>query len=246
MERIIVENVWKEFSIGADRKQGALEKIVSALSGREPRKNFWALEDISFTAKAGEIIGIIGRNASGKSTLLRIIAGIYKKDKGYIRTNGVIVPLIGMDAGLNIRSTAKDNIHLCCSILGLKQKAIRKKFEEIISFAELESFVNTKLYQFSSGMIARLSFSIAINSAAHAKPEILLLDEVFAVGDEHFINKSIAKLKGLIKSGATVLFVSHDLHLLNEHCQRFIWIENGKLVKDGGEEALKEYVRSAP
>lgn len=241
MKRIIVKNVSKKFRVGFKKQQGALERVINLFSGKEPKRIIWALKNISFTAKAGEIIGIIGENGSGKSTLLKIIARIYTKDSGKVFTKGKIVSLIGSEAGFDTRLTAKDNIYLCCSIKGLKQKEIKKRFKSIISFAELENFVNTKLYQFSSGMIARLAFSIAIHSIIHKNLDILLLDEFLAVGDEYFRKKCISKINELINKGATVIIVSHDLKEIEENCNRIIWMERGKIVKDSGKKIVKEY-----
>jgi ABC-type polysaccharide/polyol phosphate transport system ATPase subunit len=245
MKRIIINGLWKKFSIGVKKQQNALEKFVSLFSGREPRREIWALKDISFNANAGEIVGIIGKNGSGKSTLLRVIAGIYNQDKGQIKTEGKIIPLINLEAGLDSRLNARDNIYLCCSIMGLKNREIKEKFDEIISFAELEEFVDTKIYQFSLGMKSRLAFSIMIHSAIYQKPEILLLDEIFAVGDEHYRNKCMEKIKGLIKSGATVLIVGHDLESMKRHCKRIIWMDNGKIIKYGEKEVIKEYLKKS-
>ncbi len=244
MKRIIVNNIWKKFTIGTKKKQSVLEKFISLFSGREPRRIIWALKNVSFIAESGEIIGLIGKNGSGKSTLLRIIAGIYHQDKGAIFTKGKIVSLIGLETGLNHRATVKDNIYLCCSILGLKQEEIKRKFKDIVSFAELEDFVDTKLYQFSSGMITRLAFSIVVHSLEHKKPEILLLDEILAVGDGHYRNKCTKKIKELVKGGGTVIITSHQVDLIRENCERIIWIENGIIKKDGKKDVLYEYLRT--
>src|SRR4030042_3287689 len=245
MKRIIIKNVWKKFEIGAKKRQNALERFIALFSGKESRKQMWALKDISFNAEAGEIIGIIGENGSGKSTLLRVIAGIYNTDKGIVKTNGKISSLINLEAGMDPRLNARDNIYLCCSIMGLKNREIKEKFEEIISFAELQEFVNTKLYQFSLGMISRLAFSIIIHSAMHKKPEILLLDEIFTVGDEHYKNKCMEKIEEIMKSGATIIMVSHNLPRIRKHCKRIIWIDKGQIIKDGGKEVLDEYLKTA-
>lgn len=185
-DRVIVENISKKFKIGFKKNQGALARVVSLFSGKEPKKTLQALKNISFTVKKGEVLGIIGKNGSGKSTLLRIIAGILKQDSGEIIINGKIISLINLKSGLHGRLSMKDNILLIGAFLGLTRKQIKKKFKSIIKFAELESFVETKVYQFSEGMKARLAFSMAI----HCNPDTLLLDEVFEVGDEKFKEKS--------------------------------------------------------
>ncbi|OGJ13163.1 hypothetical protein A3K82_02035 [Candidatus Pacearchaeota archaeon RBG_19FT_COMBO_34_9] len=245
MKRIIIKNVWKKFEIGAKKRQNALERFIALFSGKESRKQMWALKDISFNAEAGEIIGIIGENGSGKSTLLRVIAGIYNTDKGIVKTNGKISSLINLEAGMDPRLNARDNIYLCCSIMGLKNREIKEKFEEIISFAELQEFVNTKLYQFSLGMISRLAFSIMIHSAMHKKPEILLLDEIFTVGDEHYKNKCMEKIEEIMKSGATIIMVSHNLSRIKKHCKRIIWLNKGRIIMDGREGVLDKYLKTS-
>jgi len=229
MERIIINNISKRFKIGFKKNQTGLARFVSLFSGREPKRTIWALKDISFKANEGEIIGIIGDNGSGKTTLLSIIAHIYKQDEGSIATNGKIVPLINLGAGMQWRLTAKENIYLCSSLLGLSQKEIEKRFDSIIEFAELEEFVNTKLHQFSMGMMQRLAFSIGI----HCNPEILLLDEVFEVGDESFKKKSSEHIKKLANQGATILLVTHELDIIQKHCSGAILLDKGHLINQG-------------
>lgn len=239
MERIIVDKVSKKFKIGFKKDQSALARFVSLFSGKEPKKIIWALKQVSFKAEEGEIVGIIGENGSGKSTLLRAIAGIYDAE-GKIITNGKIVSLINLNIGMQYRLTMKDNIYLCCSLFGLPNKEIRNKFNSIVEFTELENFVDTKLYQFSNGMLERLAFAIAI----HCNPNILLLDEVFEVGDEDFKIKSANKIKELVKKGANVLLVSHDLKMIEKYCDRVIWLEQGKIKKEGRtREVVGEYRR---
>lgn len=238
MQRIILKNVSKKFKIGFEKNQGTLARFVSLFSGRETKKTIQVLNNISFSARAGEVIGIIGKNGSGKSTLLKIIAEIYNKDGGEIKTNGKITSLINLNTGLKERLTMKDNVVLCCSLFGLSKKEIKKIFNSIIELSELRDFINTKIYQFSEGMKQRLAFAIAV----YSRPEILLLDEVFEIGDESFKEKSVAKIKNLVEQGATVLLVSHDLNLIKEHCHRLIWLEKGHLVKQGRpQEIIKEY-----
>jgi len=227
--RIVAENISKTFQIGFKKHQSALERFISLFSGKEPKKTLQALKDVSFEAEKGEIVGIIGENGSGKSTLLRTIAGIYKQDEGRIITNGKIISLINLVVGLHPRLTMKDNIFLVSSFFGLSQKEITQKFNSIVEFAELENFVNTKIYQFSEGMKARLAFSISI----HCNPDILLLDEVFEVGDESFRKKSAEKIKELVKKGAIALLVSHNLNMIEKYCNKIILMEKGKIKKEG-------------
>jgi ABC-type polysaccharide/polyol phosphate transport system ATPase subunit len=238
--RIVVRDLSKRFRIGFKKGRGALERFVSVFSGVEQKREIWALRDVSFEVKKGEIVGIIGKNGSGKSTLLRIIAGIYSKTRGMVKTFGKVIPLVSLNLGFQPRLSMKDNIFLCCSLFGLGKRQIKKSFGSIVEFAELERFVNTKLYQFSDGMRQRLAFSIVI----HSNPEILLLDEVFEMGDESFKRKSSKKIKELVRGGSSVLLVSHDLDMIKKYCKRVIHMEEGKIVKEGkSKEVLKSYLR---
>lgn len=243
IDRIIVKNVSKKFRIGFKKHQSFLARFVSFISGKEPKKDFWALKNISFTAKAGEILGLIGSNGSGKSTLLRIIAGIYQQDKGTIKINGKIAALISLDTGLKPRLTMKENIYLGCSLFGLTPKETKKNFPKIVAFSELNDFLETKLYQFSSGMVARLSFAIAIYSVACQNPNILLLDEVFVGGDELFKAKATKKLEELASLGTTILLVSHQFLIVRKYCHRTIWLNQGKIAAAGEtEKVVREYL----
>jgi len=230
MEPIIVKNISKKFNIGFKKNQGVLGRFFSFFSGREPKREIWAVKDVSFTVNKGEIAAIIGPNGSGKSTLLRLIGGIYSSDKGTIKTIGRTISLIGLGPMLNDRLTLKDNIFLCCAFFGLDQKSIKNQFNPIIKFAELEKFINTKIYQFSDGMKARLVFSIAM----HCDPEVLLLDEVFAVGDENFSHKSIDMFRKLLKKNTTILLTTHSLDTIEEYlgrsCDKIIRMENGRIA----------------
>jgi ABC-type polysaccharide/polyol phosphate transport system ATPase subunit len=239
MERIIVERAGKKFKIGFKKGQSALARAVSLFSGREARKIIWALKDVSFTVEDREIVGIIGKNGSGKSTLLRAIARIYDCDRGRIKTKGKIISLISLNIGMQPRLTMEDNIYLCCSLFGLSRKKTKQRFKTIVEFSELENFVNTKLYQFSEGMKQRLAFSIAI----HCNPDILLLDEVFEVGDKEFKIKSAEKIKEIVKKGGAVLLVSHEMWMIEKYCKRVIWLDKGGLVKDGNKKVLRNYLK---
>jgi ABC-2 type transport system ATP-binding protein len=229
MDRLIIRNLSKKFLIGYKKQQNALGKVISLISGREPKRTLWALRNISLTAKAGEIVGIVGKNGSGKSTLMRIIAGIYSHDEGEIVTCGKIIPLIYLNAGLQRRLSVIDNIYLVCSIFGLGQKTIRQRCASIVSFAGLDEFTGTKIYQLSMGMMQRLAISMALNSDA----KILLLDEVFGVGDEGFRNKVIERILQNVREGVTILFVSHQIDEIRKYCHRAIWLDKGQIVKEG-------------
>jgi len=238
---IIADNLSKEFRIGFKKHQGALARILGLFSGKESKKKLVAIDNVSLKVKAGEIVGVIGSNGSGKSTLLRILADIYPVYSGEVKTRGKVVPIIGLGAGMHDRLTMKENIFLLGSLFGLGQSTIKRRFSSIVEFANLENFVNTKLYQFSTGMLERLAFSIAI----HSDPDILLLDEVFEVGDEAFKKKSADKIKELVRNGASVLLVSHELWMVEKYCNRVIWLKKGKIVKQGdAKKIIKEYVKN--
>jgi ABC-type polysaccharide/polyol phosphate transport system ATPase subunit len=244
MERITLDKVSKQFAIGAKNKS-ALESTRKFL-GRQTTRNLLALENISFSAKSGENIGIIGRNGSGKSTLLRVIAGIYAADSGNVKTKGNLIYLNGLAPGLKKKLTMRENIYLMGSLLGLGQKDIKDNFNAIVEFAGLEEFVDTKVFQFSSGMTSRFSFSATIHFVEHHDPDIILLDEVFSAGgDMDFQKKAIRKMEELIKGGATVLLASHSLGLIKKYCHRAIWIDKGKIVKEGvPQEVCDTYAKS--
>jgi len=232
MERIKLENISKQFVIEG-KKNSALDSAIEFFS-RKNRTKFWVLKNISFNVDAGENIGIIGKNASGKSTLLRVIAGIYTFDSGSLRTEGKIVYLNGLAPGLKNKLTVRENIYIMGSLLGLRPKDIRNKLEAIIEFSGIGAFVNTKVFKLSSGMIARFAFSATIHFVEHHNPDIILLDEVFGAGaDADFQKKAIRRMDELIRSGATVLLVSHNLDLIKTYCRRAIWMDSGEIIKQG-------------
>lgn len=238
VKSIIIDSVSKKFRIGRNKSLGALARFVSLFSGKEPSQLIYALKDLSFDVCSGEIVGVIGDNGSGKSTLLRIIAGIYYPDGGRVVVSGKIISLISLTIGLKERLTMKENIFLVGSLFGMSQKEIKKEFNSIVEFSDLKEFVDTKIYQFSAGMMQRLAFSIALS----AKPDILLLDEVFEVGDEDFKKKSAEKIKKVVEGGACVVLVSHDLPMVERYCDKIIWIKDGMINKIGrSDEIVHEY-----
>jgi ABC-type polysaccharide/polyol phosphate transport system ATPase subunit len=238
IKKVVVNNLNKSFKIGFSSSKTFLSRIISIVSSREPKKALKAVDNVSFELNSGEIIGVIGANGSGKSTLLRLISGIYNYDAGEVIRNGKIISLINLGVGLKFRLTMKENIFLVGSFFGLSQKEIKNKFNSIVEFSELGDFVNTKVYQFSSGMIQRLAFSIAI----YCNPEILLLDEVFEVGDEEFKRKSANKIEELVKTGACVVLVSHDLNMVEKYCDKVFLMHTGKIIKTGSaKKIIKQY-----
>jgi len=229
MHRLEINRVSKVFRIGSMKDQGALSKVLSMISGKEHREKIIVLRDISFHVTRGECVGLIGDNGTGKSTLMRILAGIYPQTGGEVKVCGNIVPIIGLGSGFQMRLTMKDNIYLAGSLFNMSRRTIREKFDSIVSFAELDDFIHTKLFQFSEGMRQRLAFSIAI----HSHPDILLMDEVFEVGDQRFRKKSSEKIKELVDKGTSVLLVSHELWMIEKHCERSIWLKDGRVYMDG-------------
>ncbi len=228
MKRILIEHVSKSFTIGTSGRQSTLAHILSFF-GREQKRSIEVLSDVSLSINAGEFVSVVGPSGCGKSTLLRIIAGIYYPEKGNVHVHGKVISLINIGVGLKDRLTMKENIFLVGSLFGLSQKEITRKYSDIVSFSELQEFENTKIYQFSVGMALRLAFSIAM----HSNPEILLLDEVFEVGDEIFKKKSAQKIKELVLGGACVVSVGHDLEAIAKYCNKVLWLDKGHIKAEG-------------
>lgn len=244
-DKIIVKDVSKKFNLDIKDNSRALKKFVSLFSGSTKKKELLALNNINFNVKAGENLGIIGKNGSGKSTLLRVIAGIYNPSSGEVLANGDVIYLAGFHEGVNNNLTMRENIYLRGSVLGLSQKNIRKKFDEIVEFSGLKDFVDTKVFQFSKGMVLRLNFSISVHCIQHSKPEILLLDEIFGgVGDIDFEAKAIKKLEELISGGTTVILSSHDLSTIKKYCDRVILLDKGEIIKEGNPAEIIDFYKS--
>jgi len=237
---IDIENLVKSFPIEV-KHEGALAKILKIIRGKGKTEKRIVLKDISFNVNEKEILGLIGKNGAGKSTLLRVIADIYTKDKGKVKTIGKVVYLNGFNNGLKERLTMKENIFLMGSIMGLSQRKIKTKFEEIVEFSGLKENIYDKLYQFSDGMVSRLAFSITVHCLKQNTPDIILLDEVFGAGaDLEFQNKAINKMEELIKSGATVIISSHNLEIIEKYCDRVFWLEKGKIKEIGSAKEITE------
>lgn len=236
---IVAEGVSKVFRVPHERRTSIRQAVLSGF-GRSGYEEFRALQDVSFEVEAGEFYGIIGRNGSGKSTMLKILAGIYQPTSGQVRVNGQLSPFIELGVGFNPELTARDNVYLNGAILGLSRQEVAAAFDEIIGFAELEQFVDQKLKNYSSGMLVRLAFSVAIR--AHA--EILLIDEVLAVGDYAFQQKCFDVFRRLRADGRTIVFVSHDLGSVKEFCNRVLLLDRGLPVAvDTPLGAIRRYYR---
>ena len=208
---------------------------------RGQKESFWALKDISFEIKPGEVIGVVGRNGAGKSTLLKILSRITVPTKGFAEIRGRVGSLLEVGTGFHPELTGRENIYLNGAILGMKKTEIEQKFDEIIAFAEIEKFLDTPVKRYSSGMYIRLAFAVA----AHLEPEVLIVDEVLAVGDTAFQKKCLGKMEGVAKEGRTVLFVSHNMAAVENLCEKVIVLEKGNLVFNGNvKKAIDYYVHS--
>ena len=228
---IKLEHVSMKFNLGIEKNFSIKEAFIAFFDRkRKPKKtDFWALKDVSFSVKKGEVVGLIGSNGAGKSTLLKVVSGVMKPTEGKVTVNGVISPMIELGAGFDPELTARENIYLNGSILGYSKEFLDDKFDDIVEFSELRDFLDVPIRNFSSGMVAKLAFSIA----TIVNPEILIVDEILSVGDIKFQEKSKNKMLEMIKGGTTVLYVSHSLESIRELCNRVVWLEHGQVVKIG-------------
>ena len=244
MKAVSVSDVSKKFNIGFKKDQGALSRLISAVSDRGAKKEIQVLKNISFEVSTGEVFGLVGRNGSGKSTLLRIIAGIYCPDSGRVFANGRVDYLSGLNNGLSSKLTMKENIFLMGSLIGLNRKQISDRFDEIVEFSGLEDFVYTKVYQFSSGMLTRLGFSTTMHCLNFFQSDVLLLDEIFGSGgDIDFEEKAGKKMAEFINGGAAVILASHDLQTVKNYCHKVILLDKGEVIDSGSpEEVVKKYL----
>ncbi|MEX3555777.1 MAG: ABC transporter ATP-binding protein [Burkholderia gladioli] len=224
---ISVESVGKCYHI-YDRPSDRLKQMLS-FGRRRYFREFWAVHDVSFTIGRGETVGIIGRNGSGKSTLLQMICGTVAPTNGSVRASGRVAALLELGAGFNPEFTGRENVLLNASILGFPVEEMRERMDDVIAFAELEEFIDQPVKTYSSGMFARLAFSIAIN----VEPDILVIDEALAVGDARFVAKCMRRIQDIKAKGVTILFVSHDVASVRTLCERAIWIDKGRLVNAG-------------
>lgn len=222
---IQIADVSMRFRLTDDRIMSLKEFVTKSLRGKIQHKDFWALEHISFDVFKAEVVGIIGRNGSGKSTLLKVISGILKPTCGSVMCQGNIVPMLELGSGFDQDLTGRENIFLNGAILGYSEEFLNQKYEEILAFSELGEFIDVPIRNYSSGMMMRLAFSVA----TVVNPQILIVDEILAVGDEAFQAKSRARMIDLMSGGTTVLFVSHDLSQIREMCNRVVWLDHGHI-----------------
>lgn len=227
---IDLKNVTMKFNLGIEKNNSFKETFINMFnSKKEKQVPFYALKDVSFHVSPSEVVGIIGKNGAGKSTLLKIVSGVMKPTKGKVTVGGSISPMIELGAGFDMELTARENIFLNGAVLGYSKQFLEDKFEEIVEFSELRDFLDVPIKNFSSGMVAKLAFSIA----TIVNPEILIVDEILSVGDIKFQEKSRNKMMEMIKGGTTVLIVSHSLEQIKELCTKVIWLEHGKIVDIG-------------
>ncbi len=236
---ISVQGVSKTFRIPHEKVSSIRGAVTGVLKRNKGFEEFKALDDVSFEVKKGEFFGIIGRNGSGKSTLLKVLAGIYQADQGKVQIDGMISPFLELGIGFNPELSGRDNVYLNATVLGMSEKQIDAKFDSIVKFSELERFIDQKLKNYSSGMSVRLAFSVSI----HANRDILLMDEVLAVGDSNFQSKCLEEFNKYRDMGRTVIIVTHDIAVVQRYCDRAMLLRNGKIVKIGkAEEVGNEYV----
>lgn len=238
---ITVNNVTMKFNLGVEKDKTFKSIFINAFSSKKKKKQkeyFNALTDVSFHVDKGEVIGLIGSNGAGKSTLLKVVSGVMKPTEGSVEVGGAISPMIELGAGMDGELTARENIFLNGAVMGYSKEFLESKFDEIVEFSELKDFLDVPVKNFSSGMTAKLAFSVA----TIVDPEILIVDEILAVGDIKFQEKSKQKMLSMIKGGTTVLYVSHALKSIEELCDRVIWIEHGKVIEIGKtKEVCKHY-----
>ena len=231
MSRTVIEvsDVSMRFRMNSDKMMSLKEFVTTAMRGKLQYQEFTALDHVSFTVKRGETLGLIGRNGAGKSTMLKIISGILKPTEGNVVCRGNVVPMLELGSGFDFDLTGRENIFLNGAILGYSEDFLNAKYDEIVEFSELGNFIETPIRNYSSGMLARLAFSVA----TMVQPEVLIVDEILAVGDAAFQEKSKRRMLELMGGGTTVLFVSHSLSQVREMCGRVVWLEYGR-VKMGG------------
>lgn len=238
---IDVQNVGMEFNLSVEKTDNLKEYVIKLLKRELMYQAFWALKDVSFKVEKGDKLGIVGLNGAGKSTLLKLISNVMKPTEGNIQVIGKVVPLLQLGAGFDPSYTGRENIFLNGALLGYPKSFLESKFEEIVEFSEIGDFIDVPLKNYSSGMRARLGFSIA----TMVEPEILILDEVLSVGDAKFQEKSQNRMKSLLGGNTTVLFVSHSADQVKNLCNKAIWLEKGNLIMQGPvDEVCDAYMKS--
>jgi ABC-2 type transport system ATP-binding protein len=236
-----LEQASVRYRMASERITTLKERTVRRMTGRSVKYNeFWALRNVSLKIHKGEAIGLIGNNGAGKSTLLKVIARVQKPSEGHVVVRGTVAPLIELGAGFHPELTGRENIFMNGAMLGYSQQQMLRKFDSIVEFSGLGNFINAPIRTYSSGMIARLGFSIAVD----VEPDILIVDEALSVGDEAFQTKCLAKMNSFRENGTTIFFVTHTLDILSNLCTRLVWLEGGRVRYCGDPEKTIEYYRS--
>lgn len=239
---IRIKNVSMKFNMDIEKDFSMKQAFINFFTKKKKKKTeyFWALKNVTFSVNKGDVVGLIGSNGAGKSTLLKVVSGVMKPTSGKVEVDGVISPMIELGAGFDQNLTARENIYLNGAILGYSKKFLDSKFDEIVEFSELKDFLDVPVKNFSSGMTAKLAFSIA----TIVDPEILIVDEILSVGDLRFQEKSKNKMMEMIKGGTTVLYVSHSLESIKDLCNKVVWLDHGQVVKMGDtKEICDEYYK---
>jgi ABC-type polysaccharide/polyol phosphate transport system ATPase subunit len=243
MSAIVFDGVGKRYALGQGHR--SLSQALGSVFGRATRPDdpsptaFWALDDVSFAVEPGETVGIIGSNGAGKTTSLKLMSRVTWPSRGRIEVNGRVAALIELGAGFHPELTGRENVFLNAAIMGMSQAETRRAYDRIVAFAELDRFMDTPVKRYSSGMFARLGFAVA----AHVAPDILIVDEVLAVGDVNFQRKCFDFIQDFVRSGRTTVFVSHNLYALEQLCSRLIWLDKGRVVQtDGAATVLTAYM----
>ena len=229
-----VDNVGIRFNLAKERVDSLKEYFLKFSKGTLKFEEFWALDGVSLEIENGDFYGLVGINGSGKSTLLKAVAGVFKPTRGKITVNGTIAPLIELGAGFDMDLTARENIFLNGAVLGFSKDHMMEKFDDIVDFSELHDFLDVPLKNYSSGMVARIAFAIATAT----KPDILIADEILAVGDYAFQEKCEKRMQELLDAGTTVIFVSHSIEQVKRMCNKATWIEKGKVIMTGDAETV--------
>lgn len=225
------------FNMATDKITTLKEYLIKLSKHELFYKEFWALQNINLKVNRGDVVGIVGFNGAGKSTMLKVISGILKPTHGTVKIHGTIAPLIELGAGFDAELSGRENIYLNGAVLGISKKDMDNKVEEIIEFSELKDFIDVPVKNYSSGMYARLGFAIATS----VEPEILIVDEILSVGDYKFQEKSKNRILDMMNSGTTIIIVSHSVDQVRELCNKVIWLDKGKIKDCGGQEVLNEY-----
>lgn len=226
---IVVDNVSMRFSLASERLDSFKEYVIKTIKQQVSYDEFWALTDVSFEVGQGDALGLIGLNGCGKSTMLKVIAGVLKPTKGSVQVYGSVAPLIELGAGFDMDLTARENVFLNGALLGHSRKEMLTYYDDIVSFSELHDFMDTPVKNFSSGMMSRLAFAIATIGT----PDILIVDEVLSVGDFRFQEKCEARIQNMIDKGTTILFVSHSIAQVKKLCNKVVWLEKGHVRRYG-------------